>query len=612
MVCYSCQEEGHIASQCPKIHFIIDRSETIGAHLKQDTEFRKTFERRPRHPFSPRNNLEVLRNEASRLAHTLENLETVLLQTQENETYANFFSDEFYALLEKKIYLPYYQKFGYLPEEGLQINSIGSVEILKPQPDTLQPPPMFHRAESGGIPLHSNLTPDYGSRGHFPFQHQSSIANGIPSSQENNYLHRLGSNMPKQGSMNPDHPPARVRFDTVQHFEIYYPHGNITVISKKYNIQANETMAALTLARKSGYKVNRNILKSIDILSGGSIYGNLKKSAESMISINSPTKKKSIKDPESRNNSLFMTRLAKSSSHIMFGGESSQSDATRKHPEANLAAPGKRDSSLYLNPERLNDSSVVSSASVIYHHAKDNTDASPANRRLSRFGPQNKVGSSSFIGSDYPKASASNLDEKLLLAPNSFGTEQNITSSILPQSNFPESSSNNNIVNFWKERNKASFQKSEASVGSFASPTFKKLSVDGGSRLSQADSRMDSESFIGNNESRSQISLFANKRGEDGADETPLKHSSDKKMLQAHFRKAIRTMKEIVDKKNAGRKSQFAQKKKTERSNSVGKESKLAKLIKREGFIKPLHDLIVVIQSDKKIFLENFVGVEQK
>lgn len=633
MICYSCGEEGHLASQCPKVHFCTEsKSKIIDKFLKEEVSFRKTYQRRSKRSFSPRKELELLATAADKLRSTLGNPEAALLQTQEHEYYINFCGDEFNEILELQIYLPYFQKFGFIPAEGAPIESVGSADTLNNingkanQGTTLQPPQLTRG--SSKEKENQNLLGHDLFRQNSKYARQSSIANGIVGSQGQGLVPQGSRQFPRQNSLPPTEQQhfTRFRFDIVENFEVYYPHGNITVISKKYNVLAIETMAALTIERRAGKKINRNILKGIDILSGGSIYGAIKKSSESLMSIKSPAiggRRKTLLtlDSPQKHNSFFSANVASSSLQI-----SSADPSSIEAKNKSVLSPIKKEGSFFLNPERLNESSVVSSSSVIIHPSNEATESvTTTKRRPSRFGPNSlqisQVTSSNPLASNSQKASNSNLialheDRTVSYGPSSF--DHNVASSILPRSNEVESSSNNNLINFWKEkeRSKSSFQKSDVEIKSgsmsFASPRFRKLSAE--DSRSQFDSRLHSDSFGDGDDSRSQMSQVSRIRGNRNQDSTSSqKYSSDKKVVQTHLRRALRSLKEnsgstVSEKKVPQKKSRFSQRSRAQRPRSVGQESKLERMVKREGMLKTLKDMVVIIQADKRLFAENVLG----
>lgn len=66
-------------------------------------------------------------------------------------------------------------------------------------------------------------------------------------------------------------------FDTVCNFESYYTHGNINVISQKINIPAMHLLLQRHFEKKGRGNVQKNTLKAIDILSRGSVFRSIRR-----------------------------------------------------------------------------------------------------------------------------------------------------------------------------------------------------------------------------------------------------------------------------------------------------------------------------------------------
>jgi hypothetical protein len=84
------------------------------------------------------------------------------------------------------------------------------------------------------------------------------------------------------------------------------------------------------------------------------------------------------------------------------------------------------------------------------------------------------------------------------------------------------------------------------------------------------------------------------------------KFSSDKKVIQNYIRKALHKLKETdkkgsFEKRVSTNKSRFSVKTKEKRPRSVGQESKLARLIRQEGPVNVLRNIIVSMRSDAKV-----------
>ena len=58
--CFSCNEKGHLAKDCEKIHFVAKKEEIIQRYLKKEQNFRKKFKRSKRTKFSARANIPKL------------------------------------------------------------------------------------------------------------------------------------------------------------------------------------------------------------------------------------------------------------------------------------------------------------------------------------------------------------------------------------------------------------------------------------------------------------------------------------------------------------------------------------------------------------------------
>ena len=368
--CYSCGEEGHIAGKCTKVHYYVEsKQKTITDHISKDSEFRKNYKRERRQKFSVRENLETLTNDAIRLRSTHQNIEAILIKTIDAEFYNNFFDDEFNEVLHEKIYVPFYQKYGFPTNEGPPpMGSIESVEnltgmsqkqtTLSLHPPALQQPQLFatQSRESlqplvSGDHLHSqHLYSGHNNPQNSLYVRQSTGGFGMdiynPSGS------RAGITM--QNSVQQRAEFAKLKIDMVKNFETYYPHGNITIISEKYNILMNERVVARAIERTTGKKVNKNILKGIDIFSRGSIYGGIKKSNDSLLSIKSSiSKNRNESELHSmlKGGSLISSQPGWSTLHAN-SGDANQIESQRRTLGINQSSSAKRTSSVFLNPEK--------------------------------------------------------------------------------------------------------------------------------------------------------------------------------------------------------------------------------------------------------------------
>ena len=111
--CYSCSKEGHIAANCPSLHFFVqDKEKFVNEYIKVQQDFRSSFRRRRTVKFSARKNLEALTNSAIQLRSLVGNLDLVIDQTRELDTLINFGTDSFDEVLDRKVYSPYQQNNG--------------------------------------------------------------------------------------------------------------------------------------------------------------------------------------------------------------------------------------------------------------------------------------------------------------------------------------------------------------------------------------------------------------------------------------------------------------------------------------------------------------------
>mgnify|MGYP000882910957 CR=1 FL=1 len=624
--CFSCGGEGHIAGGCPKVHFCVDnRQKALENHIKELAKFRKDFKRINRKRFSARKNIEILTNDAIRLRSTLGNIDAILIQTRELEMYNNF--EEFDDILNYKVYIPYFYKHGMIQADApggvpASVESMENLNSIAKNPSNLQPP----NAQLGWSQSRESLQPIASAADNITYQNslyvrQSSGGGLAQESNSNNPTGSRGGLMMKDSMQRPE--TQRVKFDTVKNFETYYPHGNINVISEKYNISMNERVIARAIERTTGKKVNKNILKGIDIFSRGSIYGGIKKSTDSLLSVKSSiNKQRGESDLHSMlKGGSFYSSVPGGGSHFgsssynVNSADANHTDSNRKHLTVNQSSSAKRSSSVFLTPERLGESSMVSSSSVILHPEIVPGDSVSNKRRPSRFGPfsaLSKMGSSQNIGSE-SHGNLLGLHEERVGSynPSSFGTELNPASSILPRSHEPELSSNNNLIHFWKDRqrSKSSFQRSEEGTllkgnESYISPRFRKSSADE-SKNSRRDSKANQEHS--DNETVTQIS-YPTKTNEDFS--VSGHFSSDKKVIQNYIRKALHKLKETdqkgsFDRRVSTKKSRFFVRTKEKRPKSVGEESKIARLVRQEGSLNVLKNLIVSIRSDAKIMTRN-------
>lgn len=58
--CYSCDEEGHIAKLCPKLHICLDKFSIINDVIMQEEEERRQFKRKPKKHFNFRVDKELI------------------------------------------------------------------------------------------------------------------------------------------------------------------------------------------------------------------------------------------------------------------------------------------------------------------------------------------------------------------------------------------------------------------------------------------------------------------------------------------------------------------------------------------------------------------------
>ena len=287
IVCYSCKAFNHIAKHCPKIHFTVsNKSEVISRHLYSEREIQSRYQRAERGRFHPRHSLQLLDSSAVRLRnnarqHSIE---------PKMETYNDLGDDSFEAVLDRKVYdnqVPVQQQ---VPQTFTD-QVIDSLESMGPEypvqkhvsHDTL--PPGTHPVQS----LQSLQTNYYASKpalipSKFRFTDKQMELNRADSGSAEQAMFLT----PKKASSN----LSKLVFDYVCNFETYYPTGNISVVSRKHNEDVQMKSVALQLSKGTGSMVSKNVLKSIDILSRGSLYGKiLRESVDSLPSgLESPGK----------------------------------------------------------------------------------------------------------------------------------------------------------------------------------------------------------------------------------------------------------------------------------------------------------------------------------
>src|SRR5690242_9284552 len=60
ITCYSCNQKGHFSKDCHKIHFIVDRKDTIANYALNQSTFRASYQRNDRAKFSALGSLPLL------------------------------------------------------------------------------------------------------------------------------------------------------------------------------------------------------------------------------------------------------------------------------------------------------------------------------------------------------------------------------------------------------------------------------------------------------------------------------------------------------------------------------------------------------------------------
>lgn len=622
--CYSCDEDNHIASQCPKIHFFVEDKDQILADFRMETEnFQKAFKRKNRPRFKPYEHLEILTNDAIRVRSAIGNLDAAMQQAQEAESLVNFYTDTFNEILERKVYLPYYQKVGLVSASEQAIDSIQSMEnlntlLLPRNPDNMQPSQSHQQISRDGF-QGTLMSYDASSNGS-PMHHRGSIQ----------IIHAPGN---QAGSQVHNPPPKNFAFDIVQNFEIYYPHGNISIISKKHNVAVRQRMVENHFERKMGRKINKNIIRSVNILSRGSLYGSsLKKSSDSLLSTPVPPKhnRKESDAPSSfKNSSFYSSHLAGSSHQLQQNSmESNAVNETGVKPSIfkDQFASAKRDSSFFLNPERLNESSLLSTSSVFQHGAEAG-EVMNSKRRPSRFGLMNSTNSKMLASSQllYPDSRRGSSNTNILGLPSvtqtSFITDQNLdivpaTTGLPPDNEQGPNISNNNLVQFWRDKQMSRL--SVASGGSdrgrgnesFTSPRFRKSS-EGDPR--NFNDKNNSDSY-GDNDNTSQIT-FNNHNTTNPINQTqkysedltsPITLISSKKAIETHLRRALKFVKEVnspyePDYGSSYRHRRVSKKFKYRRLRSLGEQNKLERIVKQHGYYTVLKSIIYAIRPDFRL-----------
>ena len=420
--------------------------------------------------------------------------------------------------------------------------------------------------------------------------------------------------------------------DSVQNFEVYYPHGNITVISKKHNIELTKNIVARQLAKNSNLPVNSTILKSIDILSKGSVFGAMRKSSDSLpYSHHSGThhRKDSEYISSNRGNSGI------SSSHLASSSEQrlpiSSQEAQRKRSRfRDVGLSSNNGSSFFLTPDKLNDSSIQSRNSLIAHpiySREDGEDTSSHVRRPSRFGmlstQQLGMASSQNLALDTRRPSHSSFvrvreDDQSVSNPYVSGHIE-ATGSESVNTLYPQKKEEVSSVASWKERRR-SHSPSKGSSSDLIqpsrtselmpSPRFRKTSDDH-SKDAKPDKRARSE--LGADDSRLTFNQDHHAKATSELSSTSHPISNKKhvmKALRAALVQATRLedigrFEKSVRRQTTNKRSRVprAQNQRKEHS-SASPENRVQGFVKEHGFTTVLHDLVELLCNNQKPVLK--------
>ena len=255
----------------------------IKEHIKSEEEFRITFRRRSYERFRPLQRLEQLQNDAVRLRTSAHNVGLDALI----ETCDHLSNDSFEEVLERKIYQPttsHHQLNGgntvrntTYQRPSMSEQAIDSLDSFEPQflsqRDTLSP----YQAQQAGPTGYYNSKPGViPSKLSFITENQRD-----PRKLDPNFPSNPSENM-QQPSIQRKHGSVAVFteklvFDHVYNFETYFPMGNISVISHKYNEATMRQLVTKHLNKQNGTAPTKNVLRSIDILSRGSVFASIRR-----------------------------------------------------------------------------------------------------------------------------------------------------------------------------------------------------------------------------------------------------------------------------------------------------------------------------------------------
>jgi len=203
--CFSCDEKGHLARDCDKIHYVVKKHEIIEHYLRKESNFMKKYKRKRRPRYSARSNI-------PKMAETAEMIqEDYSDYTISDEEVSQDSLDE---ILERNLVV--------IPRA--EVTDFNSRKLERKNKST----------RYSAIALMGEIiTPHYM---HHQHQHQ-------PGQTRNSYTSHTGT---KEENANTDHRPSTryvgqglneflfFSIDKVENFEVYYPQHNIRTMIQRF------------------------------------------------------------------------------------------------------------------------------------------------------------------------------------------------------------------------------------------------------------------------------------------------------------------------------------------------------------------------------------------